>query len=163
MKFDFLGHHGDRANGLQPISGDGESPSSGTAIQNPKDSDSFRTTIYCGDRYVLELRPSFRQTDLADRIVGRGQPDGYVRETFSLLREDARARAKAFLRSYLKAAYMSEVERWRELPGGSIEFIMRTRRTRPDRSLPCTTPSDARLCRHAAATRQSVRAKYSRA
>jgi hypothetical protein len=38
-----------------------------------------------------------------------GQPDGFVRETFS-----ARAKAKAFLKSYPKAAYMSEVERWRE-------------------------------------------------
>jgi hypothetical protein len=57
---------------------------------------------------------SFRPRDLADRMAGRGQPDGYVRETFSLPREQARAKAKAFLRSYPKAAYMSEVERWRE-------------------------------------------------
>jgi hypothetical protein len=60
---------------------------------------------------------------------GRGQPDGYVRETFSLPREQARAKAKAFLRSYPKAAYMSEVERWRELPDGAIEFTVRRLRT----------------------------------
>lgn len=54
---------------------------------------------------------------------------GYVRETFSMPREQARLKAKAFLRSYPKAAYLSEVERWRELPGGAIEFTMRRQRT----------------------------------
>jgi hypothetical protein len=33
------------------------------------------------------------------------------------------------LKSYPKAAYMSEVERWRELPDGAIEFTMRRLRT----------------------------------
>ena len=72
---------------------------------------------------------SFRPRDLADRIAGRRQPDGYVRETFSLPREQARVKAKAFLKSYPKAAYMSEVEQWRELPDGAIEFTMRRLRT----------------------------------
>jgi hypothetical protein len=43
--------------------------------------------------------------------------------------EEARAKAKAFLKAYPKAAYMTEVERWRELPGGDIEFTMRRLRT----------------------------------
>jgi hypothetical protein len=69
---------------------------------------------------------SFRPRDLAGRMARRASaPDGFVRETFSLPREEARARARAFLKSYPKAAYMSEVERWRELPGGAIEFTMR--------------------------------------
>jgi hypothetical protein len=72
---------------------------------------------------------SFRPRDLADRMAVRGQSDGYVRETFSLPREQARVKAKAFLRSYPQAAYMSEVERWRELPDGAIEFTMRRLRT----------------------------------
>jgi hypothetical protein len=63
------------------------------------------------------------------KMAAREQPDGCVRETFSLPREQARAKAKAFLTSYPKAAYMSEVERWRELPGGTIEFTMRRLRT----------------------------------
>ena len=67
----------------------------------------------------------FRPRDLADRMARRGPPDGFVRETFSLPRDQARAKAKAFLKSYPKAAYMSEVEQWRELPGGTIEFTMR--------------------------------------
>jgi hypothetical protein len=75
---------------------------------------------------VLEFATmSFRPRDLADRTAGRAQPDGYIRETFSLPREQARAKAKVFLSSYPKAAYMSEVERWRELPDGAIEFTVR--------------------------------------
>jgi hypothetical protein len=68
---------------------------------------------------------SFRPRDLADRMAGHERPEGFVRETFSLPREQARAKARAFLESYPNAAYMSKVERWRELPDGSIEFTMR--------------------------------------
>ena len=68
----------------------------------------------------------FRPRDLADRMAGRRKPDdGYLRETFTLPREAARTRARDFLDRYPKAAYMSAVESWRELPGGEIEFTMR--------------------------------------
>ena len=40
-------------------------------------------------------------------------------------RDIARTRARDFLDRYPKAAYMSAVESWRELPGGDIEFTMR--------------------------------------
>jgi hypothetical protein len=56
----------------------------------------------------------FRPRDLASRMAGRRKPgDGYLRETFTLPRDKARA------------AYMSSVESWRELPDGDIEFTMR--------------------------------------
>jgi hypothetical protein len=48
-----------------------------------------------------------------------------VLKTYAPPREEARARARLFLAAYPKAAYMSEVESWRELPGGGIEFAMR--------------------------------------
>jgi hypothetical protein len=68
----------------------------------------------------------FRPRDLASRMAGRRQPvDGYLRETFTLPRDEARARARDFLNRYPKAAYMSSVESWRELPNGAIEFTMR--------------------------------------
>ena len=68
-----------------------------------------------------------RPRDLADRMARQKTKasDGFVRETFSLPREQARDKAKAFLKSYPSAAYMSEVERWRELPDDTIEFTMR--------------------------------------
>ncbi|MBX9646678.1 MAG: hypothetical protein K2X57_06450 [Xanthobacteraceae bacterium] len=72
----------------------------------------------------------FRPRDLASRMAGRRQPgrkpdDGYLRETFTLPRDKARSRARDFLSRYPKAAYMSSVESWRELPDGDIEFTMR--------------------------------------
>ena len=68
--------------------------------------------------------------DLANRMAGRRKrDDGYVRETFTLPREKARAKARDFLNRYPKAGYMSEVESWRELPGGDIEFTMRRLRS----------------------------------
>src|SRR4051812_24843604 len=69
---------------------------------------------------------AFRPRDLADRMAGRRKPDdGYLRETFTLPRDKARSRARDFLNRYPKAAYMSSVESWRELPSGEIEFTMR--------------------------------------
>ena len=75
-----------------------------------------------------------RPRDLAERMARRRKPaggsdgnagDGYLRESFTLPRAAARARAQAFFARYPKAGYMSEVENWRELPGGDIEFTMR--------------------------------------
>jgi hypothetical protein len=74
--------------------------------------------------------------DLTDRMArrrlrqkagfGGQQPtDGYLRESFTLPREKARAKARDFLDRYPKAGYMSAVESWRELPDGAIEFTMR--------------------------------------
>lgn len=67
-----------------------------------------------------------RPRDLASRMADRRKPaDGFLRETFTLPRDEARVRARDFLDRYPKAAYMSSVESWRELPGGDIEFTMR--------------------------------------
>lgn len=72
--------------------------------------------------------------DLADRMAARRrQPtaadDGFVRETFTLPRKEARVRARAILEHWPAAAYMTAVEEWRELPGGEIEFTMRRLRS----------------------------------
>ena len=67
-----------------------------------------------------------RPRDLASRMAGRRKlGDGYLRETFTLPREAARSKARDFLNRYPKAAYMTSVESWRELPDGAIEFTMR--------------------------------------
>jgi hypothetical protein len=67
--------------------------------------------------------------DLADRMAARrarpARDDGFVRETFTEPRDAARKTARAFFDRFPKQAYMSEVERWRELPDGQIEFTMR--------------------------------------
>jgi hypothetical protein len=72
-----------------------------------------------------------RPKDLARRMAddrARRKParsDSYRRETFSLPREAAREKAREIFRRFPKAAYMTAVESWRELPDGAIEFTMR--------------------------------------
>jgi hypothetical protein len=72
-------------------------------------------------------RPRDIARKFADERTRRGgsRGDSYRRETFSLPREAARAKALEMFRRYPKAAYMTAIESWRELPGGSIEFTMR--------------------------------------
>jgi hypothetical protein len=67
---------------------------------------------------------------MANRMAARrrhamAEDDGYVRETFTLPRDEARARASAILDRWPAAAYMTAVETWRELPDGEIEFTMK--------------------------------------
>ena len=69
--------------------------------------------------------------DLARRMAQTGvrtssaRRDSYRRETFALPREAAREKAREMFRRYPKAAYMTTIESWRELPDGEIEFTMR--------------------------------------
>lgn len=69
--------------------------------------------------------------DLARRLAGRARAargahgDGWKRETFTLERGAARAKAREWFDLYPKAAYMTEIEFWRELADGRIEFTIR--------------------------------------
>ena len=78
------------------------------------------------------MAPTRTPSDLARRSADalrrrpRGRADdGFKRETFALEREAARGKAREMFRRYPKAAYMTEIEHWRELPDGRIEFTMR--------------------------------------
>lgn len=51
--------------------------------------------------------------------------DAWRRETFTLPREEARVRAQECFERFPKAAYMTEIESWRELADGRIEFTIR--------------------------------------
>jgi hypothetical protein len=55
----------------------------------------------------------------------RSRVEAFHRETFILPREAAREKARAIFLRFPKAAYMTEVESWRELADGRIEFTMR--------------------------------------
>lgn len=63
---------------------------------------------------------------LAERMRTR-QPisDGFVRETFTLPRDAARAKAREILQRYPTGGYSTAVEFWRKLEDGQIEFTMR--------------------------------------
>ena len=55
----------------------------------------------------------------------RLDPDGFLRKTFTLPVEDARAKAREILREFPAGGYMTVVEDWRQLPDGQIQFTMR--------------------------------------
>lgn len=59
---------------------------------------------------------------LAGRRIGR---DAFRRETFALPRVAAREKARELLRRFPRAAYQTEIESWRVLPGDCIEFTVR--------------------------------------
>ena len=71
-----------------------------------------------------------RPRDMADRArdlrdLRRLDRDGFLRETFALPVEDARAKAREILGAFPAGGYMTIVEKWRQLPDGKIEFTMR--------------------------------------
>jgi hypothetical protein len=51
--------------------------------------------------------------------------DGWRRQTYRLPRAEAQDTARDWFKRYPKAAYMTEVESWRVLDNGLIEFTMR--------------------------------------
>jgi hypothetical protein len=71
-------------------------------------------------------RPADIARMAAKALAGRAGPrDAFRRETFALPREAAREKAREMFRRYPKAAYMTEIESWRVLPGDRIEFTVR--------------------------------------
>ncbi|MGA8171386.1 MAG: hypothetical protein WB816_11250 [Methylocystis sp.] len=73
-----------------------------------------------------------RPGDVARRIAQRtrqarppGRSDGWRRETFTMVRADARDKAREWFELYPKAAYMTEIEFWQDLGDGRIEFTIR--------------------------------------
>ena len=71
-------------------------------------------------------RPADLARQSARALAGRERPrDAFRRETFALPREAAREKARELFQRFPKAAYMTEIESWRVLPGDRIEFTMR--------------------------------------
>jgi hypothetical protein len=73
-----------------------------------------------------------RPQDLAQRVAQRRAARGEIstsgawrRESFTLPRDEARVKAREWFDRYPKAAYSTEIEFWRELEDGRIEFTMR--------------------------------------
>lgn len=71
-------------------------------------------------------------SDVARRLgerVGRraqsGASGAWRRETYTLPRAEARDKAREWFAKYPKAAYLTEIEFWRELADGQIEFTIR--------------------------------------
>jgi hypothetical protein len=61
----------------------------------------------------------------AQRPAARQPEDIWRRETYCLPRGEAREKALEWFDRYPKAAYMTEIEFWRELADGRIELTIR--------------------------------------
>ncbi|MBM3607108.1 MAG: hypothetical protein FJX29_01440 [Alphaproteobacteria bacterium] len=77
-----------------------------------------------------DIASALARRSRASRGGAGGGPGGgaggmWKRETFTLPRADARAKAREWFDHFPKAAYMTEIEFWRELPDGQIEFTIR--------------------------------------
>jgi len=70
-------------------------------------------------------KPADIAANAATALRRRAENDAFRRETFALPREQAREKAREVFARYPKPAYMTEIESWRELPDGRIEFTMR--------------------------------------
>src|SRR5262249_17474846 len=89
--------------------------------------------LACGGvpHYICNAMNAVRRpADIARRsaraLAARKAPrDSSRRETSALPRAAAREKARELFRRYPKAAYMTEIESWRVLPGDRIEFTVR--------------------------------------
>jgi len=78
-------------------------------------------------------RQPLRPADIAHRLASRSHAQkaapstggGWQRDTFTMPRQEAREKAREWFNRFPKAAYMTEIEWWRELDDGRIEFTIR--------------------------------------
>lgn len=73
------------------------------------------------DRQARQTRTSASSARSSHRTTG----SLWKRETFTLPRQEARAKAREWFGKFPKAAYMTEIEFWREISGDQIEFTIR--------------------------------------
>ena len=72
-----------------------------------------------------ELAQSLAQRARAVRRAREQAASAWRRETFTMPREAAREKAREWFHAFPKQAYMTEIESWRELADGQIEFTIR--------------------------------------
>jgi type IV secretory pathway VirD2 relaxase len=74
-----------------------------------------------------ERKPAELARRLAKRAANRAaaHKDTWRRDTYTLPSDEARIMARDYFAKFPKAAYMTEIESWRELTGGCIEFTIR--------------------------------------
>ena len=73
----------------------------------------------------LKRRIANHRRERANEGLDTARNGMFVRQTFCLGREEARAKAREWFEAFPKAAYWTEVESWRQLEGDLIEFTMR--------------------------------------
>ena len=72
-----------------------------------------------------DLAQSLSQRFRATRFAREQASSAWRRETFTMPRDAAREKAREWFSTFPKQAYMTEIESWRELSDGQIEFTIR--------------------------------------
>ena len=72
-----------------------------------------------------DLAQSLSQRSRATRFAREQASSAWRRETFTMPRDVAREKAREWFSAFPKQAYMTEIESWRELSDGQIEFTIR--------------------------------------
>ncbi len=72
-----------------------------------------------------DLAHSLSQRFRATRYAREQSSSAWRRETFTMPRDAAREKAREWFDAFPKQAYMTEIESWRELADGQIEFTIR--------------------------------------
>jgi hypothetical protein len=78
-----------------------------------------------GRKTPRDLAESLAERSRRHARVTQTQAGTWRRETFTMPRLQAREKAREWFARYPKAAYMTEIESWRELDDGQIEFTIR--------------------------------------
>ena len=80
-----------------------------------------------GVRSAADKQAADREEKAASkkRVLAKKQAATEKKAAAAEKRQAAREKAREFFRRFPKAAYMTEIESWRELPGDRIEFTMR--------------------------------------
>ena len=72
-----------------------------------------------------DLAHSLSQRFRATRYAREQASSAWRRETFTMPSDAAREKAREWFDAFPKQAYMTEIESWRELADGQIEFTIR--------------------------------------
>ena len=78
-----------------------------------------------GRRTPRDLAQALSERSRRHTRASQTQAGTWRRETFTMPRLMAREKAREWFAQYPKAAYMTEIESWRELEDGRIEFTIR--------------------------------------
>jgi hypothetical protein len=97
----------------------------------PRDQGFSRSRIFASRALTKMSAEQKTRADIARGLAKRARTQAASgegarrRETYTLERGEARVKARAYFAKFPKAAYMTEIESWRELSGGRIEFTVR--------------------------------------
>lgn len=105
----------------------------GILIRGPKVGHSYAFRLNPNYGYKGNPKGKVYRTPLGDLQLIEGHKEGttsptpqdWIKETFTLPREEARQAVRTYRQQYPKAAYQTDIDHWQELSDGRIQVTMR--------------------------------------